>query len=523
VIVNGSSNRCAGWWGSHLESDENDSVRLVKSWGLRSNTIPGMLQEMMDLTVGTNCRNGFYQINMNPAPGEVFTEDKLERARQIVEQRHGLEGQAYFIVVHVKNGREHPHLVYSRIRLETMTAISDSHGAHKNHAIARQIEREFGWRKVTGPLDHAPETPRPKRAPKPWEMRRDKKHGLDTRDIAAEVTRLCQQSETGKAFEAALEAHGYQLVTGNRGLLILDRAGDEHSLARRLHIPMKQVLNFMRHLDLKALPTVEQGKAQHRARKAVLEAGCATHHQAAPTLRQPQQAPQPIARTAPTSDQIAEAAIDREASIAEITITFPDPLAPPNPGPAIPVQAHDGQAEAQTDCSPFFAVAAAWPEQNHRERQTRDEPPLMPEDRMPQDRPASADSGRKHDAIGPPPRLFSPGAIKQLWRKARQALTDPEAGEPKPKARRRGESEGDFRRLGRMLGRSFNARRSFRKVALKRLHRRLIIRLTREAWGPPDAHLITTPIANSESDCGKGFEAGITRNSHGNNYLSPGP
>jgi hypothetical protein len=258
VIVNGSSNRCAGWWGPHLESDENESVRLVKSWGLRSNTIPGMLQEMMDLTIGTGCRNGFYQINMNPAPGEVFTEDKLERARQIVEQRHGLEGQAYFIVVHIKNGREHPHLVYSRIRLETMTAISDSHGAYKNHAIARQIEREFGWRKVTGPLDRAPETPRPKRAPKPWEMRRDKQQGRDTRNIAAEVTRLRQQSETGKAFEAALEAHGYRLVTGKRGLLILDPAGKEHSLARRCGMLMKELLAFMRHLDLKDLPTVVQ-------------------------------------------------------------------------------------------------------------------------------------------------------------------------------------------------------------------------------------------------------------------------
>jgi hypothetical protein len=132
---------------------------------------------------------------------------------------------------------------------------------------------------------------------------------------------------------------------------------------------------------------------------------------------------------------------------------------------------------------------------------------------MPQDRPASADGGMKHDATAPPRRLVSPGAIKQLWRKVRQALTETEADEPKPKARRRGESEGEFRRLGRRS----NARRSFRKVALKRLRRRLIIRLTREAWGPPDAHLITTPIANNESDCGNGFEAGIARNSHGNN------
>ena len=74
-----------------------------------------------------------------------------------------------------------------------------------------------------------------------------------------------------------------------------------------------------------------------------------------------------------------------------------------------------------------------------------------------------------------------------------------------------------------MLGRSFNVRLNFKQVARKRLYRRLIIRLTREAWGPPDAHLITTPITNNKSDCGNGCEAAIARNSHGNNYLSPSP
>jgi hypothetical protein len=157
--------------------------------------------------------------------------------------------------------------VYSRIKLETMRAISDSHDARKNHAIARRIEREFGLRKVIGPYDREPGTPRPKRAPRPWEMYRDKRHGLDTRDIQAQVTALRRQSENGKAFRAALEAHGYQLVTGKRGLLILDSAGHEHSLARRCGMPMKQVLAFMREVDLKALPVVEQAKAQLREQK----------------------------------------------------------------------------------------------------------------------------------------------------------------------------------------------------------------------------------------------------------------
>jgi len=277
VIINGSSNRCVWWWTQHLESEENDKVRVAKSFGLRSDNIHDMLEEMMDLAQGTRCENPFYQMNFNPAPGEHLTEKDWDQARQIAEKKHGLEGQPYFMVMHVKYGREHPHFIYSRIDLENMRAISDSKDARKNHAIAREIERELGLQKVIGPYDREPGTPRPPRAPKKYEMYRDKQHGLDTRDITAEVTELRQQSENGKAFQAALESHGYQLVTGNRGLLILDTAGNQHSLARRCGIPMKEVLDFMRDVDLKALPTLEQGKALHQERKlAGLEADRAT-------------------------------------------------------------------------------------------------------------------------------------------------------------------------------------------------------------------------------------------------------
>jgi len=63
-------------------------------------------------------------------------------------------------------------------------------------------------------------------------------------------------------------------------------------------------------------------------------------------------------------------------------------------------------------------------------------------------------------------------------------------------------------------------RRQFTKAARKRLHRRFrTIKLSREAWGPPDAHLITTPIANNAvCDYGSGFEAASNANK---NYLSP--
>lgn len=272
VIINGSSNRCVWWWTRHLECEDNDRVGIADSYGLRSENIHDMLCEMKAMATGTDCQNFFYQINMNPSPGEVLTQKEWDQARQIAEKKHGLEGQPYFMVMHVKYGREHPHFIYLRVDLETGKTISDSHDARTNHAIAREIEREFGLQKVISPYDREAGAPRPPRAPKPYEMYRDKQHGLDTRDITAEVTELFQQSHSGLEFKAGLESHGYELVTGRRGLLILDTVGNEHSLARRCGITMKEIETFMRDVDRQVLPTVEQGKAMHHERKiAALE------------------------------------------------------------------------------------------------------------------------------------------------------------------------------------------------------------------------------------------------------------
>jgi Relaxase/Mobilisation nuclease domain len=285
VNVNGSSNRCIWWWENHLQSDVNEKVELVQSYGLRGQTIREMLKEMEALAAGTDCKNFFYQININMAPGEHLTKEQQDRARVIAEKAHGLEGQPFFEVRHTKIARaghihEHPHYIYLRVNLETGKTISDSFDAPKNHAIAREIEREFGLQKVIGPYDREPGTPRPKRAPKRWESYRARQSGLDIENIEAEVTELRQESQNGREFKAALENHGYILALGDRKtageltLMIVDPAGDEHSLARRLPgVTSKQLNEFMRDVDRETLPTIRAAQEQQQERKiAGLEA-----------------------------------------------------------------------------------------------------------------------------------------------------------------------------------------------------------------------------------------------------------
>jgi|GEM_PF-5011550 len=274
MIVNGSSNRCVDWWTQHLESDANEKVEVIAVHGLRDGSIEDMLEQMMNFAIGTKCDNAFYQMNFSPAPNEQLTQQEWHRVREIAEERHGFEGQPYFMVMHTKHGEQHIHTIHSRINLETGTAISDSNDAPKNHAIARQIERELGLQKVIGPYDREPGAPRPERAPKRWEMLRGMKSGIAVPELKADVTKLRGLCADGKEFEAAMQTRGFifargdKIIAGEPTLMVIDAAGDAHHLPRLIKgMTSKKVNEFMRHIDRASLPTIAQAKQMQQDRK----------------------------------------------------------------------------------------------------------------------------------------------------------------------------------------------------------------------------------------------------------------
>jgi hypothetical protein len=87
------------------------------------------------------------------------------------------------------------------------------------------------------------------------------------------------------------------------------------------------------------------------------------------------------------------------------------------------------------------------------------------------------------------------GCIKKLFRTTAKVVTgNAEDEAPAPK-KKRGDTEGDFAHQALRFTRRSQAGRLLRKFAKAtrlRLQRRYVIQVTREAWGPSDAHLQTT-------------------------------
>jgi len=272
MIINNAASRCSvDFWTKHLQDKkENDRAEIKQVRGLGAADLRDALLEMQrEAAVLPRLKNFMYHADFNPCPHERLTEKDWERAFEIFEKQRGIpKGTPRIVVEHEKEGRVHRHVIWSRVDLENMRAFPDGLDAKIAHTAARKIELQLGLQQVVGPFDREPGTPRPKRAPEPWEMYRGMKTKIDPRDITAEVTQLFTQSQNGKEFQAALERHGYQLVTGRRGLLILDGAGKEHSLVKRIEgVKTAQLNAFMRDVDRAALPAVEQAKEHHQQRK----------------------------------------------------------------------------------------------------------------------------------------------------------------------------------------------------------------------------------------------------------------
>lgn len=267
MIINGGSRSNGGYFAKHLmRADHNERVEVVEIRGLAADNIRDAFREMKAVASGTKCSNYFYHANVNTREDEQLTPEQWLLTADTLERSLGLTDQPRFVVEHEKDGRTHRHIIWSRIDADNMTAISDSLTYPKHERAARELEEIFGHEPVPSVLVKDRDGERPERNPKDWESLRAQDSKIDPKVLKAELTELWRSSDTGQAFAAALEEHGYILARGDRrDFCIIDRAGDEHSLGRRLSgVKAAEIRERMAGIDREALPSVAEGRALAR-------------------------------------------------------------------------------------------------------------------------------------------------------------------------------------------------------------------------------------------------------------------
>ena len=236
MIIKGTSCAGAKRLATHLtRTDTNERAEVKDIRGVAAEDLLGALREMESVAAGARTTKPFYHGSINTRADERLTDEQRMHAIDRLEQALGLTGQARVIVIHEKEGREHCHIVWSRIDLDRMAAISDSHNYRKHEEVARALEKEFGFERVQGAHIERDGQPRPARTPSHREMLQAERTGLDTQQAKELMTGIWNTTKNGKEFQSALEKQGWILARGDRrDFVAIDPGGGVHSFARRI-------------------------------------------------------------------------------------------------------------------------------------------------------------------------------------------------------------------------------------------------------------------------------------------------
>ena len=275
MIIKGKSRSGPAALAAHLgNAEKNERVSLLETKGTVAQDLRGALVEMDAYAAGTRCERPLYHAAISPGPPHRLSPEQRAEAIDALEAKLGLTGHSRVVVLHEKLGREHIHVVWSRIELGNMKAISDSYNYRKHEEVARDLERRFGHERVQGAHHERDGVKRPDRTPSRAELRQEERTGIKGRDVKADVTAAFKASDGAEAFHAALKDKGYTLAQGDRrDFVIVDRAGGIHSLARRIDgVNAAQLRTFMEPIDRERLPTASQARDLAEKRKRRLEA-----------------------------------------------------------------------------------------------------------------------------------------------------------------------------------------------------------------------------------------------------------
>ncbi|WP_052341656.1 relaxase/mobilization nuclease domain-containing protein [Salinarimonas rosea] len=274
---------------SHLMNIyDNDAMELASVRGTIAQDLHGAFAEFEAMATGTRCKQSLYSLSINPS--EPMSRAQYETAIERIEDRLGLNGQPRAVVFHVKEGREHCHVVWSRIDTVQMKAVQLSHDRQKLRSVAQELAQEFGHELPDGLAKNrgAQRYDQIDQAVKTAELAQAELSGLDATHRRAEITAAYEGSDSAQSFVDALWERGYQLARGDkRGFVVVDRAGQVHSLARQVNgARAKDVQARLSPLTPDDLPTVKETRERIRQE---IEDEALDHHRAPHVKRSPEE------------------------------------------------------------------------------------------------------------------------------------------------------------------------------------------------------------------------------------------
>lgn len=269
MILKGSQRGNGGDLAIHLMNGyDNERVEIAEIHGTVADDLHGAFAEFEAVAAGTRAKQPLYSLSINPSA--PLTRDQYHEAIAEIEQRLGLAGQPRAIVFHVKNGREHCHVVWSRIDAEKMRAIHMAHDRRRLCDLSCELAHKYGLELPPGlkAWEKKQRFEKQKLEPTLAENAQAAKTGISPEQRRKEITAAYERSDSAEGFRAALAQQGYILARGDRrGFVVVDKFADVHSLSRYVDgHTARQIKQKLAALAPEDLPSVDQAKELVRAR-----------------------------------------------------------------------------------------------------------------------------------------------------------------------------------------------------------------------------------------------------------------
>lgn len=222
-----------------MNAHDNEYLELADVRGAIADDLHGAFAEWAaQARAMTKCRNYLYSLSVNPDPAQgpmprALYDDYIAR----VEAALGLEGQPRAVVFHIKEdkhgvGREHCHVVWSRIDIQDMKAIHMAFDHDTLMGVTRQFARDHGIELAPGYHKLEDRARQSHRQLSLYDKAQQDATGLTREDRTVLVTELWRQRDTPASFVKALEYHGYILADGKRPYVLVDIDGHINSLPK---------------------------------------------------------------------------------------------------------------------------------------------------------------------------------------------------------------------------------------------------------------------------------------------------
>lgn len=220
-----------------LNAHDNARVEVAHIRGAIARDLPGALDEWHAISKTTRCQKYLYSLSINPDPRQgLLTHSQYKDYIARVEKKLKLTGQPRAIVFHAKHGREHCHVVWSRIIPGALKAVPISHDRKSLQTITRQFAADHG---LELPPNMCPGGRISDNVPPVktilHEKHQQERTGTSKEERVREITRSWHQTDNAHTFIAALAQIGYRLARGDSvPYVVIDRFGEIHSLPRKI-------------------------------------------------------------------------------------------------------------------------------------------------------------------------------------------------------------------------------------------------------------------------------------------------